>query len=56
MKKQHLMLKTKPLSQLQNAPFWSISALGSNINPRNTPCITAVKIFDRLELDQTETF
>ncbi|MBU4010268.1 MAG: hypothetical protein KJ882_05830, partial [Proteobacteria bacterium] len=43
-------------SQFQNVPFWPISALGKNFNPRNTPCIPAVKIFTRLDLDQTETF
>jgi len=43
-------------SQFQNVPFWPISALGENIYPRNTPCIPAVKIFIRLDLDQTETF
>jgi len=43
-------------SQFQNVPFWPISALGENFNPRNTPCIPAVKIFTRLDLDQTETF
>ncbi|MBU1054892.1 MAG: hypothetical protein KKC46_13855 [Proteobacteria bacterium] len=53
---QTLVSGLNPLSQLQNAPFWPISALGSNFNPRNTPCIPAVKIFARLELDQTETF
>ena len=51
--------KREPLiimSQFQNAPFWPISALGSNFNPRNTQCIPTVEIFARLELDQTETF
>jgi len=43
-------------SQFQNAPFWPISALGSNFNPRNTQCIPVVEIFSRLELGQTETF
>jgi len=43
-------------SQFQNVPFWPISALGSNFNPQNTLCIPAVKIFTRLDLDQTETF
>jgi hypothetical protein len=33
-----------------------MSALGSNFNPRNTPCIPAVEIFARLDLGQTETF
>ncbi|MBU3946660.1 MAG: hypothetical protein KJ826_00360 [Proteobacteria bacterium] len=44
------------MSQFQNVPFWPISVLGENFNPRNTPCIPAVKIFTRLDLDQTETF
>ncbi|MBU4009280.1 MAG: hypothetical protein KJ882_00830, partial [Proteobacteria bacterium] len=43
-------------SQFQNVPFWPISALGKNYNPRNTLCIPAVKIFARLDLDQTKTF
>jgi len=47
---------SNPESQFQNVPVWPISALGSNFNPRNTPCIPAVKIFARLDLDQTETF
>ncbi|MBU4011059.1 MAG: hypothetical protein KJ882_09870, partial [Proteobacteria bacterium] len=46
----------KVMSQFQNVPFWPISALGENFNPRNTPCIPAVKISTRLDLDQTETF
>ncbi|MBU1054105.1 MAG: hypothetical protein KKC46_09785 [Proteobacteria bacterium] len=50
------MKKIMRLSQFQNAPFWPISALGSNFNPRNTQCIPVVEIFSRLELDQTETF
>jgi hypothetical protein len=44
-----LMLKMRPL---QNAPFCSISALGSNFNPQNTQCIPVVKIFACLELEQ----
>jgi hypothetical protein len=51
-----LIYSIKHKSQFQNAPFWPISALGSNFNPRNTPCIPVVEIFSRLELDQTETF
>ena len=54
MKKDESQLKQK--SQFQNVPFWPISTLGKNFNPRNTPCIPAVKIFTRLDLDQTETF
>jgi len=41
---------------LQNAPFCSISASGSNFNPRNTQCIPAVKIIAFLELKQKLTF
>jgi hypothetical protein len=53
---------------LQNAPFCSISASGSNFNPRNTQCIPAcpvkceayfsgvVKIITFLELKQKLTF
>jgi hypothetical protein len=41
---------------LQNAPFCSISASGSNFNPRNTQCIPVVKIFAFLELKQKLTF
>ncbi len=37
---------------LKNTPFRSISALGSNFNPRNTICIPVVKIIARLELNQ----
>ncbi len=37
---------------LQNAPFCPISVLGSNFNPRNTECMTVVKIFACLELEQ----
>jgi hypothetical protein len=44
------------LRQFQNVPVWSISALGSNFNPQNTSSIPAVKIFARLDLDQTEMF
>jgi len=49
-------LFNKLLSQFQNATSWPISALGSNLNPRNTKGIPVVEIFSRLELDQTETF
>jgi hypothetical protein len=41
---------------LQNAPFCSISASGSNFNPRNTKCIPVVKIIAFLELKQKLTF
>jgi hypothetical protein len=40
------------LRPLQNAPFYPISASGSNFNPQNTPCIPAVKIIAFLELEQ----
>ncbi|MFZ3046522.1 MAG: hypothetical protein WA151_11450, partial [Desulfatirhabdiaceae bacterium] len=43
------------LSWFQNAPFWPISALGENFNPRNIPYIPPVEIFIRLDLYQTET-
>ena len=42
--------------QLLNVPFGPISALGSNIYPENTKCISAVKIFTRFDFDQAETF
>jgi len=35
---------------IANRPFCPISASGSNFNPRNTPCIPAVKILAFLEL------
>ena len=41
---------------LKNAPFCSISASGSNFNPRNTQCIPVVKIIAFLELKQKLTF
>jgi hypothetical protein len=37
---------------LQNALFCTISASGSNFNPRNTQCIPVAKIFAFLELEQ----
>jgi hypothetical protein len=40
---------TRPL---QNAPFRSISASGSNFNPRNTQCIPVAKIIAFLELER----
>jgi len=40
------------LRPLKNAPFCSIPASGSNFNPRNTQCITVVKIFTFLGLEQ----
>jgi hypothetical protein len=36
---------------LQNAPFCSIPASGSNFNPQNTQCIPVVKIFAFLDLE-----
>ncbi|MGA7144993.1 MAG: hypothetical protein WBY47_10860, partial [Desulfobacterales bacterium] len=41
---------------LQNAAFCPISASGSNLNPQNTNCIPAVKIFAFLELEQKSAF
>ncbi len=41
---------------LHNVPFCPISVSGSNFNPRNTECITVVKIFAFLELKQKLTF
>jgi hypothetical protein len=41
---------------LQNTPFCSIPASGSNFNPRNTQCIPVVKIIAFLELKQKLTF
>jgi hypothetical protein len=59
----------KPITKpLQNASFCPISALapwntepiplgsGSNFNPRNTQCITVVKIIAFLELEQKYEF
>jgi len=41
---------------LKNAPFYPIPASGSNLNPQNTQCIPAVKIFAFLGLEQNQTF
>jgi hypothetical protein len=41
---------------LQNASFCSISASGSNFNPRNTQCMSAVKVIAFLELKQKFAF
>jgi hypothetical protein len=41
---------------LKNAPFCSVSASGSNFNPRNTQCIPVVKIIVFFELKQKLTF
>jgi hypothetical protein len=35
---------------LKNVPFSPISVSGSNFNPRNTQCMSVVKIFAFLEL------
>jgi len=40
------------LRPLQNVPFCPISVSGSDINPRNTQCIPAIKIFAFLDLEQ----
>jgi len=37
---------------LKNAPFYPISASGSNFNPRNIQYIPVVEIFAFLDLDQ----
>jgi len=37
---------------LKNALFYSISVSGSNFNPRNTRCMSVVKIFAFLDLEQ----
>jgi hypothetical protein len=39
---------------LQNAPFCSTSASGSNFKPRNTQCIPTVKIFAFLVLESAK--
>jgi hypothetical protein len=44
-----MIFKLRPL---QNAPFCSIPASGSNFNPQNIQCIRAVKIFAFLGLEQ----
>ena len=41
---------------LQKVPFRSISASGSNFNPRNTQCMSADKIWPFLELQRKWTF
>jgi hypothetical protein len=51
---QLILFKARPL---QNAPFCSISASNSNLNPRDTQCsIPVVKIIAFLELKQKLTF
>jgi len=47
------MINKRPL---QNAPFWPISASGSNFNPRNIQYIPVVEIFVFLDLEQNRTF
>ena len=41
---------------LQNTSFGPISVSGSNFNPRNTQCMSVVKIFAFLELEQKYIF
>ncbi|MEW6674164.1 MAG: hypothetical protein AB1427_20920 [Thermodesulfobacteriota bacterium] len=41
---------------MRNALFCPISASGSNVIPRNTQCIPAVKIIAFLELEQNWAF
>jgi hypothetical protein len=50
------MLNDYETRPLKNAPFWSISASGSNFNSQNTQCIPAIKIVAFLELKQKSTF
>ena len=45
-------LRAHIIRPLQNAPFCSTSASGSNFKPRNTQCIPTFKIFAFLELEQ----
>jgi hypothetical protein len=45
-----LFMKKNTLKPLQNTPFYPISVSDSNLNPQNTQCIPAVKIFVFLEL------
>jgi len=44
------------LRPLTNDPFCPISSSDSNYNPRNTYCITVVKIFVFLDLAQNWSF
>jgi len=46
--------QTRPFNMrpLKNALFYSISVSGSNFNPRNTRCMSVVKIFAFLDLEQ----
>jgi len=41
---------------LKNSPFCPISVSGSNFNPQNTQCMSVVKIFAFLELEQKFIF
>jgi hypothetical protein len=41
---------------LKKALFCPILALGSNFNPRNTNCMSVVKILACLGLEQNQTF
>jgi hypothetical protein len=48
--KAHLLsIVARPL---KNVPFYPIPASGSNFNPRNTQCMSVVKIFAFLGLEQ----
>jgi hypothetical protein len=49
----HDLLSLRPL---QNVIFCPIFASGSNFNPRNTQCMSVVKIFAFLELEKNEHF
>jgi hypothetical protein len=40
------------MKPLKNAPFCPISASDLNFNPRNTKCMSVVKIFVFLDLGQ----
>jgi hypothetical protein len=44
--------KHNQMSQLQNVPFYPISASAKNFNPQNILYILPVKIFVFLELEQ----
>ncbi len=46
------MIDNLAMRPLQNAPFCSISASGSNFNPRNILYIPVVEIFAFLDLNQ----
>jgi hypothetical protein len=53
------MQNFKPVRPLKNIPFCPIFASDANFNPRNTHCISVVKIFVFLNLEsrhKRETF